>query len=202
MNRSTTPHRLATFLAIGAFLVLGAGTVCAQSAGQLSSEISSLDSQMSSAMNSDAAAQSLVDKLDHAEADFAKIASNPKANKGELLPLFDRLESMLARLKDAYQKKKDDCIAQIDSGGAQCDYSAPEQVGLAAAYPLAWLRFQGATTIYSDNSERAKRLLNQAIEDRKSTRLNSSHPSIPYAVFCLKKKTHPAAYGSGFQPHT
>src|SRR4051794_41673784 len=26
------------------------------------------------------------------------------------------------------------------------------------------------------------------IEDRKSTRLNSSHPSISYAVFCLKKK--------------
>src|SRR5690348_17881471 len=26
------------------------------------------------------------------------------------------------------------------------------------------------------------------VEDRKSTRLNSSHPSISYAVFCLKKK--------------
>src|SRR5690348_17796469 len=28
----------------------------------------------------------------------------------------------------------------------------------------------------------------QASVDRKSTRLNSSHPSISYAVFCLKKK--------------
>src|SRR5690348_17979925 len=27
-----------------------------------------------------------------------------------------------------------------------------------------------------------------AHQDRKSTRLNSSHPSISYAVFCLKKK--------------
>src|SRR3712207_7354527 len=26
--------------------------------------------------------------------------------------------------------------------------------------------------------------------DRKSTRLNSSHSNISYAVFCLKKKTH------------
>src|SRR5438876_10942254 len=26
------------------------------------------------------------------------------------------------------------------------------------------------------------------LSDRKSTRLNSSHPSISYAVFCLKKK--------------
>src|SRR5438876_4505360 len=28
----------------------------------------------------------------------------------------------------------------------------------------------------------------QGLVDRKSTRLNSSHPSISYAVFCLKKK--------------
>src|SRR5690606_39596939 len=28
--------------------------------------------------------------------------------------------------------------------------------------------------------------------DRKSTRLNSSHVKISYAVFCLKKKTNPA----------
>src|SRR3712207_8613037 len=28
-----------------------------------------------------------------------------------------------------------------------------------------------------------------ALQDRKSTRLNSSHANISYAVFCLKKKT-------------
>src|SRR3712207_7202218 len=28
-------------------------------------------------------------------------------------------------------------------------------------------------------------------EDRKSTRLNSSHANISYAVFCLKKKNYP-----------
>src|SRR2546430_10435574 len=28
------------------------------------------------------------------------------------------------------------------------------------------------------------------LEDRKSTRLNSSHSQISYAVFCLKKKKH------------
>src|SRR5438876_5712244 len=32
--------------------------------------------------------------------------------------------------------------------------------------------------------------------DRKSTRLNSSHPSISYAVFCLKKKKLPDASSS------
>src|SRR2546427_8851409 len=30
--------------------------------------------------------------------------------------------------------------------------------------------------------------LSQVLEDRKSTRLNSSHSQISYAVFCLKKK--------------
>src|SRR5438876_7797380 len=30
--------------------------------------------------------------------------------------------------------------------------------------------------------------------DRKSTRLNSSHPSISYAVFCLKKKKIPLRF--------
>src|SRR5438477_7076392 len=35
-------------------------------------------------------------------------------------------------------------------------------------------------------SERARS--EQRCEDRKSTRLNSSHMSISYAVFCLKKK--------------
>src|SRR3712207_7668994 len=31
--------------------------------------------------------------------------------------------------------------------------------------------------------------------DRKSTRLNSSHANISYAVFCLKKKTHARLVG-------
>src|SRR5437868_14098154 len=32
--------------------------------------------------------------------------------------------------------------------------------------------------------------LSSTSQDRKSTRLNSSHVSISYAVFCLKKKKH------------
>src|SRR5437763_7828268 len=37
-------------------------------------------------------------------------------------------------------------------------------------------------------------------EDRKSTRLNSSHRCISYAVFCLKKKTEKRAIGYGMEP--
>src|SRR3712207_8659418 len=36
----------------------------------------------------------------------------------------------------------------------------------------------------------AQPLLLHAGQDRKSTRLNSSHANISYAVFCLKKKKH------------
>src|SRR3712207_7093044 len=32
--------------------------------------------------------------------------------------------------------------------------------------------------------------------DRKSTRLNSSHANISYAVFCLKKKSHSLSHGA------
>src|SRR4051794_27863674 len=38
--------------------------------------------------------------------------------------------------------------------------------------------------------------------DRKSTRLNSSHPSISYAVFCLKNKSETLAIMSRSEEHT
>src|SRR2546428_6123014 len=38
-----------------------------------------------------------------------------------------------------------------------------------------------------------------SVEDRKSTRLNSSHDQISYAVFCLKKKKTPQRYR--MEPH-
>src|SRR5687768_18418951 len=46
-------------------------------------------------------------------------------------------------------------------------------------------RYLGSVVPYSDNYFAA---LNSAVLDRKSTRLNSSHGYISYAVFCLKKK--------------
>src|SRR6478736_8972663 len=37
------------------------------------------------------------------------------------------------------------------------------------------------------------------VEDRKSTRLNSSHSQISYAVFCLKKKKNKSLYINRFK---
>src|SRR5690348_17675275 len=47
----------------------------------------------------------------------------------------------------------------------------------------------GAIGIVDDPLERLSGLFQiRRLTDRKSTRLNSSHPSISYDVFCLKKK--------------
>src|SRR2546430_9483020 len=57
-----------------------------------------------------------------------------------------------------------------------------------------WLPLPGCTYRSLDSNGAAKALapVAQSIrdneEDRKSTRLNSSHSQISYAVFCLKKK--------------
>src|SRR3712207_6977787 len=51
-----------------------------------------------------------------------------------------------------------------------------------------------ARAAVGDRHLRARRLEVEEllrVEDRKSTRLNSSHANISYAVFCLKKKQQP-----------
>src|SRR3712207_8190989 len=57
----------------------------------------------------------------------------------------------------------------------------------------AWRRRPGAGgKIEVASLERLKRIASDHCQDRKSTRLNSSHANISYAVFCLKKKTRTA----------
>src|SRR5258707_4362214 len=60
------------------------------------------------------------------------------------------------------------------SDGIRQDYA-----GSAVPYSPKWST--NATADYDWN-------LSSALIDRKSTRLNSSHANISYAVFCLKKK--------------
>src|SRR5690242_12144501 len=50
-----------------------------------------------------------------------------------------------------------------------------------------WMNLGSLATI---GLHQPKNLIQRAPSDRKSTRLNSSHMSISYAVFCLKKKNH------------
>src|SRR5690242_20763967 len=60
--------------------------------------------------------------------------------------------------------------------------SAPESVLVAHLYAAA-LRFYGSPAHVTSVPD--------PIGDRKSTRLNSSHMSISYAVFCVNKKRWP-----------
>src|SRR5690348_17412004 len=61
---------------------------------------------------------------------------------------------------------------------------------LAALYGLPDPGSATLTRVQNTSGQRVGFLgLAGFLTDRKSTRLNSSHPSISYAVFCLKKKT-------------
>src|SRR3712207_8449975 len=58
-------------------------------------------------------------------------------------------------------------------------------VGLLARALPVHQSFDGRASF----GETLQQVARQTGEDRKSTRLNSSHVNISYAVFCLKKKT-------------
>lgn len=179
MQRVFFSHRLTVMPAALFFaLAFTAGVAAAQSAGQLEEELSSLSGQMSSAEASDSTADQVINRLDGAESSFAKLASSGKVDKSALIPLYNQLESMLQRMESVYSKKKDECINQMDNGGAQCDYDKPEQLALRAAYPLAWLRFTAATTLFDDNAEQSKKLLNQAIDGFTASTLAMPDPNL------------------------
>src|SRR5690348_17801984 len=66
------------------------------------------------------------------------------------------------------------------------------EMGAGTFHPATTLRALGPkrwNAAYVQPSRRPKDgRYGENPKDRKSTRLNSSHPSISYAVFCLKKK--------------
>ena len=177
MKRPYFSHRLLVMLTAFFALVFTAGIAAAQSASQLEDELSGLSGQMSSAESSQSAADQVINRLDSAEADFAKLTSSGKVDKGALIPIYHQLDSMLDRMETVWSKKKDDCITTIDNGG-QCDYDTPEQYALRAAYPLAWLRFTAATTLFDDDAEQSKKLLNESIDGFTNSMLAMPDPNL------------------------
>src|SRR5690625_6332656 len=63
--------------------------------------------------------------------------------------------------------------------------------GIQAFIPIHEIRYGWIDNLYDEYKEGEHLLVEvQRIRDRKSTRLNSSHVAISYAVFCLKTKTY------------
>src|SRR5258705_2687697 len=62
------------------------------------------------------------------------------------------------------------------------------QRGRADAYGRSWTKPHCNCRRKLQYAEQRKHRAGSCSEDRKSTRLNSSHLGISYAVFCLKKK--------------
>ncbi len=120
------------------------GGAAAQSLSSLNAELSALSPRVSAAISGSdyAEAGEVVNSLDRAESDFARLAEGSRGDRGALLGTYEQLEEMLGRMHTAFKQKKDECIAQIER--VQCDYDEPEQISLRALYPLSWLRYQGS----------------------------------------------------------
>src|SRR3712207_7445950 len=89
--------------------------------------------------------------------------------RSTLFPYTTLFRSRRARRRGRVQVLEDGC------GGADDHRLAADHAGVEAPFEDA------------DERDRAHGL-RPAVVDRKSTRLNSSHANISYAVFCLKKK--------------
>src|SRR3712207_7186276 len=63
-------------------------------------------------------------------------------------------------------------------------------IGGRLAGERALVRHDGREGSILGLEELGQRHAHELLRDRKSTRLNSSHANISYAVFCLKKKTN------------
>src|SRR5205085_9379477 len=83
-------------------------------------------------------------------------------------------------------------ISEREQGGRPLP---PRQV-LPGPAPRSSIQRPGRRSAREKEPVRAQRFWNRSFTpdrhtiDRKSTRLNSSHSQISYAVFCLKKKKH------------
>src|SRR6266487_5445142 len=91
----------------------------------------------------------------------------------------------------AHKDAADDAVAAIAAAGGR-GHAVPADLREPDAARLLFERAEaiaGPLDILINNAAIGTTgLIAETSEDRKSTRLNSSHPSISYAVFCLKKK--------------
>src|SRR5438270_9819880 len=79
------------------------------------------------------------------------------------------------------------------TGAARQRHRVATDGGGGGLLPRGWLSRNG-TPLHQPSHGAGSFLLPDGLRDRKSTRLNSSHSQISYAVFCLKKKKKKKQY--------
>src|SRR5690625_6109257 len=104
----------------------------------------------------------------------------------------DELPELMARYRRDFRPHRGsapEVIASVDALIADTDQEARD-----LALPEVWAMARSRTTGVFEQLEPVERIRREdwsekeTRRDRKSTRLNSSHVAISYAVFCLKKK--------------
>src|SRR2546427_8454567 len=78
---------------------------------------------------------------------------------------------------------------------SRCPFLTASQPELGVFVPTSFVEKYNAPFSHKPSSA-------NSISDRKSTRLNSSHSQISYAVFCLKKKKKQVETSHTIQSHT
>src|SRR4051812_49934389 len=96
----------------------------------------------------------------------------------------DDLKSIIGKVATGASLSRDEAASAFDA--VMSGEATPSQMGGL----LMALRVRGETVDEITGSAISRPPICEGVaSDRKSTRLNSSHMSISYAVFCLKKKT-------------
>src|SRR5438270_12035887 len=137
MNRF---RRLAPFtitLLLISLLLVKLPRAAAQTLRDLNETLDQIEPSVSQGATNPNSAEDAIDRLDQAEADFARVAEQGRVDQEELLTTYHRLERMLDRMYQTYENQKEACIDTIGRGG-NCDYEQPEQLALRALYPLSW----------------------------------------------------------------
>src|SRR3712207_7410302 len=96
-------------------------------------------------------------------------------------------------LKDDIERMMRDAEAHAEEDKRRREEAETRNLAESLQYQTEKFLAENGDKIPADKKEELGEALTELRSDRKSTRLNSSHANISYAVFCLKKKKYTTA---------
>src|SRR5699024_11669617 len=97
---------------------------------------------------------------------------------------YDYYEQLHPKLPSIIKEKLEGRLVKIGEKAGELSNEMSKTLGLPAGLPVAPAIIDAHSALLGVGSERKNQLTMVMGTDRKSTRLNSSHVSISYAVFC------------------